>query len=170
VVRLVAYVIPSGPRPEGTDVLRYLAERLPEYMVPSSVVCLERWPTLPNGKVDRAALPAPSEALGYVEPDGALELVLAALWADVLGLERVGRHDDFFALGGHSLAATRLFARLKETLQIRLPLRTLFEQRTPATFARALCAQAGEAQRLEHLAEVILSVLESESPEQAVGA
>ena len=160
---LVAYVVPIGPRPAETDLLRFLAERLPDYMVPSRAVCLEAWPQLPNGKIDRKALPAPEDPASFVEPEGALEIVLAALWADVLGLEQVGRHDDFFALGGHSLSATRLYARLKETLQIALPLRALFERRTPAALAEELCREPGERARIEHLAEVVLAVLEAEA-------
>ncbi|NOT32076.1 MAG: hypothetical protein HOP15_16640 [Planctomycetes bacterium] len=171
--RLVAYVVPSGPRPAETDLLRYLAERMPEYMVPSRAVCLDGWPQLPNGKIDRKALPAPDESASFAEPEGALEIVLAALWADVLGLERVGRHDDFFALGGHSLSATRLYARLKEALQVALPLRALFEQRTPAALAAKLRGEPAERARVERLAEVVLSVLEAGEPdggERALGA
>jgi amino acid adenylation domain-containing protein len=167
--RLVAYVLPSGPRPAETDLLRYLGERLPEYMVPARALCLGSWPTLPNGKVDRKALPAPDEAQGFAEPEGALEVVVAVLFADVLGLEQVGRHDDFFALGGHSLSATRLYARLRETLQTRLPLRALFESRTPAQLAAELGREPVERARVERLAEHILAVLESEE-ERALGA
>jgi len=168
--RLVAYVVPIGPRPAETDLLRYLAERVPEYMVPARAVALDGWPQLPNGKIDRKALPEPPEPLAFAEPEGALEIVLAALWADVLGLEAVGRHDDFFALGGHSLSATRLYARLKETLQVKLPLRTLFEQRTPAALAAELARDPSEGERLQRLAEVVLSVLEAESGERALPA
>ncbi len=169
--RLVAYVVPIGSRPAETDLLRYLAERLPEYMVPARVLCLEGWPQLPNGKIDRKALPAPDESASFAEPEGTLEIVLAALWADVLGLEQVGRNDDFFALGGHSLSATRLYARLKETLQVGLPLRALFEHRTPAALADELRRDADGRARVEHLAEVVLAVLESEEEEEhALGA
>jgi hypothetical protein len=166
--RLVAYVVPSGAPPAETDLLRFLAARLPAYMVPARAVCLDEWPRLPNGKVDRRALPAPPEAQAFAEPEGALEVVLAALWADVLGLDRVGRHDDFFALGGHSLSVTRLYARLKETLQVASPLRLLFEQRTPAGLAAALRREPAEGKRVERLAEVVLAVLEEE--ERALGA
>jgi amino acid adenylation domain-containing protein len=169
-LRLVAYVVPIGPRPAETDLVRYLAARLPDYMVPARAVVLEEWPRLPNGKVDRQALPAPVETTDFAEPEGALEVVLAALWADVLGLEAVGRHDDFFALGGHSLSATRLFARLKETLLVRMPLKTLFEQRTPAALASFLIREPSERERLERTAELILSVMTDAAEEHALGA
>jgi amino acid adenylation domain-containing protein len=169
--RLVAYVVPIGPRPAETDLVRFLAERLPEYMLPARAVCLDAWPQLPNGKIDRKALPAPAEAAAFAPPEGALETVLAALWCDVLGLEEeVGRNDDFFALGGHSLSATRLYARLKETLQVALPLRALFEHRTPAALAHELRRDPVERARVERLAEVVLAVLESSAEEQALGA
>jgi acyl carrier protein len=168
---LVAYVVPIGPRPTETDLLRYLSERVPGHMVPARAVCLEGWPQLPNGKIDRKALPAPAEAAAFAPPEGALETVLAALWCDVLGLEEeVGRNDDFFALGGHSLSATRLYARLKETLQVALPLRALFEHRTPAALAHELRRDPVERARVERLAEVVLAVLESSAEEQALGA
>jgi amino acid adenylation domain-containing protein len=173
-LHLVAYVVPLGSWPAETDLLRFLAERLPEPMVPARAVCLERWPLLPNGKIDRKALPAPEEPASFVEPEGALEVVLAALWADVLGLEAVGRHDDFFALGGHSLAAARLYGRLRETLQIGLPLRALFERRTPAGLAEELRRDPTERARVERLAAMVLEVLEASEedaePEQALGA
>jgi amino acid adenylation domain-containing protein len=160
--QLVAYMVAIGPRPAEIDLLRFLGERLPEYMVPARAVCVDGWPLLPNGKIDRKALPAPEESTPFAEPAGALETVLAALWADVLGIEPVGRHDDFFALGGHSLSATRLYARLKEMLQVKLPLRALFEHRTPAAVAEALRSDPGEGARIERLAEIVLAVLESE--------
>jgi len=168
--RLVAYVVPIGPRPAETDLLRFLSERVPEYMVPARAMCLDGWPQLPNGKIDRKALPEPPEPLAFAEPEGAPEIVLAALFADVLGLEAVGRHDDFFALGGHSLSATRLYARLRETLQVKLPLRVLFECRTPAALAAELARDPAEGERVQRMAEVVLSVLEAESSQRALPA
>jgi amino acid adenylation domain-containing protein len=167
-LQLVAYVLPSGAAPAENDLLRYLGERCPEYMVPARALVLADWPRLPNGKVDRKALPAPQAAQAFAEPEGALEVVLAALFADVLGCDEVSRHDDFFARGGHSLSATRLYARLKETLQVKLPLRTLFEQRTPAALAAELLRDPVEGARVQRVAEVVLSVLEGE--ERALGA
>ncbi len=110
----------------------YLAQKLPEYMVPSAFVVLESLPLTPNGKVDRRALPAPNQvkpelAGGYVAPRTAVEEVLAKIWAEVLGLKRVGIHDNFFELGGHSLLATQLVSRVRDAFGVELPLRSVFE-------------------------------------------
>ncbi|HVR96634.1 MAG TPA: amino acid adenylation domain-containing protein, partial [Thermoanaerobaculia bacterium] len=109
-----------------------MAARLPEYMVPSALVLLDAMPLSPNGKVDRAALPAPewqAEA-EYVAPRTPVEELLAAIWAELLGREQVGARDDFFALGGHSLLATRMVARLRAVFGVDLPVRRLFERPT----------------------------------------
>ncbi len=170
--RLVAYVTAGERRPVQVELLRHLSERLPAHMVPANAVVLEQWPRLPDGKIDRAALRPPSEKEGSEEPVGALETVLAALFADVLGLERVGRQDDFFALGGHSLLATRLYARLREALQAPLSLRALFEHRTPAALAEELVRAPEDRARVERLAALVLSVLElsDEESRRALGA
>ncbi|HSG39079.1 MAG TPA: condensation domain-containing protein, partial [Thermoanaerobaculia bacterium] len=125
--RLVAYV--TGPA--ETDALRQaLRERLPDYMVPAAFVRLDALPLSPNRKVDRKALPAPewqgSEA-GHQAPRTPVEEVLAGIWSDLLGLERVGAADHFFELGGHSLLATRVMSRLRSAFGVEMPLRELFE-------------------------------------------
>ena len=110
----------------------YLAEKLPEYMVPSAFVVLESLPLTPNGKVDRRALPAPEPvklelAGGYVAPRTPVEVALVQIFAEVLGLKRVGIHDNFFELGGHSLLATQLVSRVRDAFGMELPLRSVFE-------------------------------------------
>ena len=108
--RLVAYVTLAGEETIAAEALReHLAAQLPEYMVPAAYVLLEALPLTPNGKLDRQALPAPGAAAyvarGYEPPIGEVETTVARIWADVLKLDQVGRHDDFFDLGGHSLLA-----------------------------------------------------------------
>jgi amino acid adenylation domain-containing protein len=140
--RLVAYVVPR----EGADAsaLRtHAAARLPAYMVPSAFVTLPKLPLTPNGKLDRRALPAPEygDASAYTAPRNPTEETLAAIWSEVLGVDRVGVEDDFFELGGHSLLATRAISRAEAALGVELPLRLLFEHPTPA----ALAAPRGRA-------------------------
>ncbi|MER5975222.1 amino acid adenylation domain-containing protein [Streptomyces sp. NPDC001857] len=137
--RLVGYVVPASPAaPEAAALRAELARSLPEYMVPL-VVVVDALPVTPNGKLDRRALPAPTAApAGHEPPDGEIEELVAAVWRAVLGVEAVGRHDDFFTLGGHSLSATRVAARLRQSLALELPLHTLFEQRTVAALAAAV--------------------------------
>jgi acyl-coenzyme A synthetase/AMP-(fatty) acid ligase len=129
--RLVAYVVSTDAPADLSERLRaHLRERLPEYMVPAAFVALEALPLTPNGKVDRRALPAPDGAAyttrGYEAPVGEVEAKLARIWAEVLKLERVGRHDNFFELGGHSLLATQVATRVRGALGVELPLRELF--------------------------------------------
>ncbi|MBC7975902.1 MAG: amino acid adenylation domain-containing protein, partial [Myxococcales bacterium] len=130
--RLVAYYTTGTadqPVPVG-ELRKHLADRLPEYMVPSAYVHLARFPVSAAGKVDRKALPAPdAEAYAsraYVSPQGEIEQGVAALWAELLNVERVGRHDSFFDLGGHSLLAVQMLVRLRELVDAEVALRELF--------------------------------------------
>ena len=127
--RLVAYVV-AREAPVAAAALRFhLAARLPAHMLPQGYVWLDALPRTPSGKLDRRALPEPvwREAEGYQAPQGAVEELLAALWAELLGIARVGRHDNFFDLGGHSLLATRLVSRVRGGLGVELALRSVFE-------------------------------------------
>jgi amino acid adenylation domain-containing protein len=135
--RLVAYAVAQpGSTLLWSEVRRVLAHGLPEYMLPSALVVLETLPLTPNGKVDRRALPAPERwAAVEMAPRTPVEELVAEIWADVLGVERVGVEASFFDLGGHSLLATRVISRLRTTLGIELPLRALFEQPTVAGLA-----------------------------------
>ncbi|HEX8907334.1 MAG TPA: phosphopantetheine-binding protein [Longimicrobiaceae bacterium] len=148
--RLVAYAVVHGgeeigPR-AGAALRGWLAERLPEHLVPAAVVPLAAFPLNPNGKVDRAALPAPSlERAGGTPPRTATEVELAAVWAEVLRVERVYADDDFYDLGGQSLLAAQVAARVRDRLGVELPLGRVFEAPTLAALAAAVDAAREEA-------------------------
>jgi acyl carrier protein len=136
---LAAYVVgrDGAQPPPAAELRERLRARLPDYMVPSAFVALETLPLTANGKLDRRALPAPDGAFAaaeYVEPRTEAERVVAGIWADVLGVERVGAMDDFFALGGHSLRATRVISHVRTAFGAEVPVRALFESPTLADF------------------------------------
>ena len=138
---LVAYVVPQGDA--SPDELRaFLAESLPAYMVPARFVWLSALPLTASGKIDRRALPDPADfelAAEYVAPRTPLEEELARIWADLLGVDRVGVHDDFFALGGHSLLATQAVIRIRNAIAD-IELHSIFDAPTAATLADAIVA------------------------------
>ena len=136
VLQLVAYAA-AEPGIGVADLREHVKSALPAYMVPADFVLLDALPLTATGKLDRRALPEPG-AVGddnYAAPETATEELLAGIWADLLGRERVGVFDDFFDLGGHSLLAPQVLARIEETFQVELPLRTLFEAPTVAQLA-----------------------------------
>ena len=135
--RLVAYLVTNdgGGEPDDRELRSFLARSLPEHMVPSAFVTLPSFPLSSNGKLDRKALAAPTATRsdhepGYVPPRNAVEEMLASIWQEVLGITRVGVHDHFFHLGGHSLLGVRLLARIEDVLGIDLPISTLFRAGT----------------------------------------
>jgi amino acid adenylation domain-containing protein len=156
--RLVAYVVGEAETtPRVGELREYLLGQLPDYMVPTAFVTLDALPLTPNGKVDRRALPPPDAtraalSAGYVEPQSAAQQVMAEIWADVLGVERVGLEDNFFELGGHSLLATQVISRVREALQCELPLRKLFETPTVAGLVEHVGEQLGGAEVVEEVA------------------
>lgn len=140
--RLVAYVVTADAAEVATDDLRArLRNELPDYMVPATIMVLETMPLTPSGKLNRAGLPPPDLAPArnvYKAPATPEEAALANIWAVLLGIERPGVDDDFFALGGHSLLATQLLSRIRDQFSVEIPLNTLFEQPTIAGLAAAL--------------------------------
>ncbi|MBB4133257.1 non-ribosomal peptide synthetase, partial [Xanthomonas sp. 3075] len=147
--RLVAYLVGDTSAVDLAALRTQLAARLPDHMLPAAYVQLDALPLTPNGKLDRAALPAPDgQALDlqtYVAPQGDLEQVLATLWSELLGVEQVGRNDDFFALGGHSLLAVQLISRLRERLGVELALAEVFAHPRVAALASVLANAAPQA-------------------------
>ncbi|WP_184261227.1 non-ribosomal peptide synthetase, partial [Granulicella mallensis] len=139
--RLAGYVVAAADQQVDTEALsQMLGKELPEYMVPSALIVMEAFPLSPNGKLDRKALPAPDYASTseWVAPRTPQEEILCSLFAEVLGLTRVGVNDNFFALGGHSLIATRLMSRVRSALNVELSIRVLFEEPTVARLAQRL--------------------------------
>jgi amino acid adenylation domain-containing protein len=164
--RLVAYVVGGV---EADALREHLRESLPEYMVPSAVLVLDALPLTPNGKLDVRALPAPELASAeerYVAPRTAAEEVLAEIWAEVLRQERVGVHDNFFDLGGHSLLIMRLLAKIQATFDLDISIRTVFSLPT-------LEAMAGEIERRIYEEAETMSEFEAEQlprPNPVAGA
>jgi amino acid adenylation domain-containing protein len=152
--RLVAYVVPdqvveeddSGDKKAGlwiSEVREHLLGKLPEYMVPSAYVQLKRIPLTPNGKIDRKSLPEPDKDIReqeYVGPRNATEETLCRLWQEVLRRERVGIHENFFNIGGHSLLAVQAISRIKQAFTVEMPLSVLFAAPTVARMAEHIAA------------------------------
>nr|ABB80392.1 nonribosomal peptide synthetase - polyketide synthase hybrid [Lysobacter lactamgenus] len=156
-MRLVAYVVAAQRGDErarepasefGARLRAHLAAALPEYMIPAAFVALDALPLTPSGKLDRRALPAPADdafsAQDYEPPQGETELRLAALWQELLDKERVGRHDHFFAIGGHSLLAIRLLSRIASNFAVELPLLELFAHPSLAALAARIAERTAQ--------------------------
>jgi len=138
---LAAYIVCAQPEITASTLRDWLTEKLPAYMIPSSIMMIEALPLTSNGKLDRRALPAPEHsetANEFAWPLSATEEALALIWKGVLGLEHIDIHDNFFELGGHSLLAVRLFALLEKRFNKRLPLATLFQAPTIAKLAKTI--------------------------------
>ncbi|HTG34802.1 MAG TPA: amino acid adenylation domain-containing protein [Thermoanaerobaculia bacterium] len=161
-MRLCAWIVPRPGAAGIPDLRERLRTVLPEHLIPSAFVVLDELPLLPNGKLDRAALPAPAaDGDGAAPAAAAAELrtpvedLLAGLWSDVLGRGDVGLHDDVFTLGAHSLLVTQLVSRLRQTFRVDLPMRVLFDEPTVAGQARRIeAAMRGEERALPSIAPV----------------
>ena len=170
--RLVAYFVPTiQPAPTVTSLRKRLAEKLPDYMIPSAFVCLDSLPVVGIGKVNRQALPDPGESRPNLDtpfsfPRNPVEELLAQIWAQVLALDRVGIHDNFFDLGGHSLTATRVVSQVIKKFQFEMPLQSLFVAPTVAEMAAVIEAHQGKKVGDADL-EGMLAELESLSEDEA---
>ena len=171
--RLVAYVVLERGAEAGAGELRRAArERLPEYMVPGAVVVVESIPLTAHGKVDRGALPEPGEGdvagaeEGYVAARSVAEEVMCGVWAEVLGVGRVGVRDNFFELGGHSVLLTQLASRIRETFHVEVPLRALFNAPTVEDMTLVISAKQVEQEDDDEMA-ALLRELKELSPEEA---
>ncbi|HYU33835.1 MAG TPA: amino acid adenylation domain-containing protein [Thermoanaerobaculia bacterium] len=141
-LQLVAYVVPApGRKLEAADLRAFLESRLPAWMVPAAFVLLAVLPRTPTGKIDRRALPAPDAVRPgsdrrYLAPRNEVEEVIAEIWCEALGLERLSVYDGFFELGGHSLLLLQVMRRLREAFDLEIPLRSVYEERTVAALAK----------------------------------
>jgi len=152
--RLVAYlIVVSGAAVSSSELRLFLGEKLPDYMIPSAFTVIKRLPLTAHGKIDRQALPEPAEIAANAEGDsvlarGQVEELLTGIWAQALGLERVGIFDNFFALGGHSLKAARIISRVRDAFRIEIPMRALFQHPTVAGLAEVVGTELRNGQNL----------------------
>lgn len=170
--RLVAYIVAfEKPFPATSTLRKAVRDKLPAYMVPTDFIFLDSLPRTLNGKIKRAALPAPHGSrpdleVAYIEPRSDIERLLAEIWAEVLAVDSVGIHDDFFELGGHSLAATRVLSRVLEKFRLDLPVSALFDAPTVARMAdvvRRNQAHRVDAAALEQTLRLVETMTEEES-------
>jgi amino acid adenylation domain-containing protein len=141
-VRLIAYLVPCGPAPAIGELCQHLAQTLPAHMIPAAFVSLDALPLTPNGKLDRRTLPEPDETSvatpRYEAPVGKAETAIARIWQELLGVQRVGRHDNFFDLGGHSLLVLKLVAAIKSEFGRPIAMARVFRSPTPAQLAAVM--------------------------------
>ncbi len=170
--RIVAYAVPNlRSTISATDLRSYVRKKLPDYMIPARFIFLDALPVSPNGKIDRKALPVPGRSrpeldVPYIAARSPVETELAKIWAEVLAIDRVGIHDNFFDLGGHSLAASRLVSRVIQKCQLELPIKALFESPTVAEMALVIIRNQANKVGQEEL-ERMLSEVEAISDEEA---
>jgi amino acid adenylation domain-containing protein len=170
--RLVAYLVPNcGPQPGVSELRNFLKGKLPSYMVPSTFEMIESLPLMPNGKLDRRALPDPQPARpdldeSFVAPGTLIEQLLADAWSDVLKLKRIGIHDNFFELGGHSLLAARVVSNVRNLLDVELSMVDIFRAPTIAGLATLLSspeAPGGFENELAALLEEMAGLTDEEA-------
>ena len=151
--QLVAYVVSdSNASLSSNELRRFLSDKLPDYMLPSIFITIDKMPLTANGKIDRRALPRPeikSDGEEIIDRDNAVEEILSGIWAEVLRLASVGAEQNFFELGGHSLLATQVISRVREAFSVEVPLKALFESPTVAGLAEAVERERGAGRTTE---------------------
>jgi surfactin family lipopeptide synthetase A len=167
---LAAYVVPAvHPAPAVSELRHFVQERLPEYMLPAAFILLDALPRTHTGKVDRPALPAADQVPLYQErpfaaPRTPIEEALAAIWAEVLGQERLSIHDNFLALGGHSLRATQIASRVRDAFRVEIPLGNLLQASTIAEMTLVILQYQAEQMTTEELDRLLAEI---EGPTEA---
>jgi len=163
--RLIAYaVFEPGASLTASAMREFLKDRLPDYLIPSALVPLDVMPLTPNGKIYRKGLPLVEQIKPENEriaepPRNRVEEALSWMWAEILGVEEAGIHDDFFEIGGHSILASQLVSRLRETFHIELSLRTFFDAPTVAKLAEMITRDEEQAMKVERIAELMMNVI-----------
>ncbi|NET72096.1 MAG: amino acid adenylation domain-containing protein [Sphaerospermopsis sp. SIO1G2] len=160
---LVAYLVTDNNSIDQQELRNYLKQNLPDYMIPTAFLCLEKLPLTPNGKINHRALPIPNHSqrnlqIEFVAPQTSTEQELANIWSEVLNLKQIGINDNFFEIGGHSLLATQIISRLKETFNIDFYLRYLFEHPTIAELAQKITEQQIQQTENDDLAAILAEV------------
>ncbi|MBD2515972.1 amino acid adenylation domain-containing protein [Nostoc sp. FACHB-973] len=153
-LRLVAYIVANNQAFDWGEIRSFLEQKLPDYMVPNAFVLMEKLPVLPNGKLDRHSLPAPNisaDIRNFVAPRTPIEQLIATIWAEVLGLQKVGIYDNFLELGGHSLLASLVISRLRESLSVELSVGALFESPTVASLSEQIATSHHQKQQTNPL-------------------
>jgi acyl-CoA synthetase (AMP-forming)/AMP-acid ligase II/acyl carrier protein len=159
--RLVAYLVAAPEkRPTVSELRSYLKDKLPEFMIPTAFVMLDKFPQTPSGKVDQRALPAPAESRpelesAFVAPRTPTETLLAEIVSEVLHVAQVGIHDNFFDLGGHSMLATQVISQVRDIFQVEVPLRKIFETPTVEGLALAIAHAQAEQEDREKLEKML---------------
>jgi acyl carrier protein len=161
---LIAYLLPKAfPPPTTTNLRTFFKNRLPDYMIPSTFITLEKMPVTSTGKINRRELPQPGSSrpelgISYAAPRTSVETELERIWASVLYLNHVGINDNFFDLGGHSLAASRVISRVIQTFQLELPIKALFDAPSVAEMAAIITQHQAKRASDTELAQMLREV------------
>ena len=170
--RLVAYLAAAASEVQAREVQGFLRSKLPDYMVPTEFIVMDSLPLTGNGKIDRRSLPGPennqAEATNaYVAPGSAVERVLAGIWGETLARETVGIRDDFFVIGGHSLAAMRVISSIRYIFKVELPISKIFEFPTIEDLGHALESAESTPGQMEKIARVVERIKSMSANERA---